>query len=317
MLHGAAYVNISESRISFNVGDGVNITYAGGVRNISESFISSNKGFGVAVWLNLTTRRETFVREYWQEEVDYVSVPYNQETVVAYSEIFRNLETGIMVGNFCGNSFVNVSGNWFNTSVGHAVEIQSCWLNEKNRSRTLMTVQIGNNYFIENQRLGIKMAPLVNAEAVIEYNYFTKHTYGTILIRNGVNELLSRLFAKVTVRNNEFYDNSGVYVVNVGLSPYSETQKLLFSWNFVKNNRIQEPFQREGVISKLIPRSKVAAPVVVSSENTLVFRNIIQNHDSKYEIGSHLEDQSLAINCTYNWLGYSSEDLFIYRLFHR
>lgn len=246
-----------------------------------------------------------------------MSVPVAQETVIAYNEIFRNLETGVSVGNFCGNSLVNISGNWFNTSIGNCIEIQTCWKYEKDRNKNLMTIQIGNNFFIENQKIGIKLAPLVNAEAVIEYNYFSKNSYGGLLIRNGQNEQLGRLFAKATIKNNEFFDNSGVYVVNLGLSPYSETQKLLFTWNFVKNNRIQEPFLREVGTNKLISRSRVAAPIVVSSENTLVYRNIIQNHDSKYEIGSHLEDQSLIINCTYNWLGYTSEDKLLHRLFHR
>lgn len=317
MLYGAAYVNISESRIAFNHGDGVNISYAGGVRNVSDSFISSNRGFGVAMWLNLTSRWETFMREYWQEEVEYRYVAHSQETVVAYNEIFRNLESGIMVGNFCGNSFVNVSGNWFNNSVGHCVEIQSCWRNDRDRSRNLMTVQVGNNYFAENRKLALKMTPLVNAEVVVEYNSFKKHSYGAILIRNGLNELLNRLFAKVTIKNNEFYENTGVYVINMGLSPYSETQKLLFTWNYVKENRIKEPFQNEAGITKLIPRSKVAAPIVVSSENTLIYRNIIENPNSEYEIGSHLEDQSLVINCTYNWLGSAGEDNLHNRIFNR
>lgn len=321
VLYGAAYVNISESRIAFNHGDGVNISYAGGVRNISDSFISSNKGFGVAVWLNSTIRHETYTKNQWQEvDIEYAYIPHNQETVVVYNEIFRNLESGILVGNFCGNSLVNVSGNWFNNSIGHCVEIQSCWWkndDEGDRNKNTMVVQIGNNYFIENKKLGVKLTPLVNADVVIEYNLFTKHTYGALLIRNGLNELLDGLFCKVTIKNNEFYDNSGVYVINIGLSPYSEKQKLLFTWNFVKNNRIEEPFKNEAGSTKLISRSKVAAPIVISSENTLIYRNIIQNHESKYEIGSHLEDQSLIINCTFNWLGYSGEDKLVHRIFHR
>lgn len=67
----------------------------------------------------------------------------------------------------------------------------------------------------------------------------------------------------------------------------------------------------------LIPRSRVAAPVVVSSENVNIFRNIIQNHDSEYEIGAHLQDQSQMINCTYNWLGYGEEEHIFYRIFDR
>lgn len=317
VLHGAAYVNVSESRIAFNVGDGVNITYAGGVRNISESFISSNQGYGVAVWLNLTKRSDTLLREPWQPAEEYTHIPTSQQTVVAYNEIFRNLESGILVGNFCGNSLVNVSGNWFNNSVGHCIEIQSCWMKEKEKGQNMMILQIGHNYFFSNRRLGVKLTPLVNAEAVIEHNYFTNHSYGAILIRNGLNEQLTKLNCKAFVRYNEFWQNSGVYVVNIGLSPYSETQKLMFIWNTVKENEIKEPFGGNGFDSKLLPRSKVAAPVVVSSENTEVYRNLIHNARSRYEIGSHLEDQSLIINCTYNWLGTSSEEALWFRLFNR
>lgn len=316
VLHGAAYVNISESRIAFNYGDGVNISYAGGVRNISESFISSNQGYGIAVWLNLTKRSDTLIREQWQEIEEYTHIPSSQQTVVAYNEIFRNLESGILVGNFCGNSLVNVTGNWFNNSLGHCIEIQSCWMKEKEKGKHLMTVQIGHNYFFGNRKLGVMLSPLVNAEAVVEYNYFTNHSYGAILIRNGLIEQLIKLNSKAYVRNNEFRDNTGVYVANIGLSPYSETQKLLFTWNIMKDNYIKEPFGSSSN-SKLIPRSKVAAPLVVSSENTEIYRNLIQNPASRYEIGSHLEDQSLVINCTYNWLGSSSEEVLWFRLFNK
>ncbi|XP_065210133.1 protein bark beetle-like [Planococcus citri] len=316
VLHGAAYVNVSESRIAFNYGDGVNISYAGGVRNISESFISSNQGHGIAVWLNLTKRSDTIVREQWQPFEEYTHIPSSQQTVVAYNEIFKNLDSGILVGNFCGNSIVNVTGNWFNNSLGNCIEIQSCWMKEKEKGKHLMTVQIGHNYFYGNRKLGVKLSPLVNAETVVEYNYFSNHSFGAILIRNGLNEQLIRLPSKAIVEHNEFRDNSGVYVVNIGLSPYSETQKLLFTFNVVKDNDIKEPFGN-GFDSKLIPRSKVAAPVVVSSENTHIYRNIIWNPDSRYEVGSHLEDQSLIINCTLNWLGTTSEENIYFRLFNR
>lgn len=316
VLHGAAYVNVSESRIAFNYGDGVNISYAGGVRNISESFISSNQGHGIAVWLNLTKRSDTILREQWQPIEEYTHIPSTQLTVVAYNEIFKNLDSGILVGNFCGNSIVNVTGNWFNNSLGNCIEIQSCWMKEKEKGKHLMTVQIGHNYFYGNRKLGVKLSPLVNAETVIEYNYFSNHSFGAILIRNGLNEHLIRLPSKAIVDHNEFRDNSGVYVVNIGLSPYSETQKLRFTFNVVKDNEIKEPFGN-GFDSKLIPRSKVAAPVVVSSENTHIYRNIIANPFSRYEIGSHLEDQSLIINCTLNWLGTSSEESIYFRLFNR
>lgn len=106
-------------------------------------------------------------------------------------------------------------------------------------------------------------------------------------------------------------NNSGTFVVNLVLSPYSKYQHIMFTRNFVKNNKVSEPFQPEdGSISNMIPRSRVAAPIVVGSDNIAIYRNIIENPDSKYEIGSHLEDQSKIINCSHNWLGFPEKKMF-------
>lgn len=155
-------------------------------------------------------------------------------------------------------------------------------------------------------------------DARIEYNHFRDHTYGGILVRNPLYEGFNVLPADVTIQHNEFYDNRGVFVVSIGLSPYSDVQRLLFTRNFLRDNRVREPFDNSDYQgSRLIPRSRVAAVVVVSSSNVNVYRNILHNLDSQYEIGSHLEDQSKIINCTYNWLGYPEEQKIIDRLFHR
>jgi len=83
VLGGAMDVNITDSRISFNQGDGVNITVKGGNRNVSHSSISSNSGYGFAVWLN-----DSIATEY---------VHFNQSTVIEYSQIFRNKDIGVLV----------------------------------------------------------------------------------------------------------------------------------------------------------------------------------------------------------------------------
>lgn len=94
VLGGAMDVNITDSRISFNQGDGVNITVTGGNRNVSHSSISSNRGFGFAIWLN-----DSSATEY---------IHFNQSTVIEYSQIFRNKDIGVLVstnvecvGMFC------------------------------------------------------------------------------------------------------------------------------------------------------------------------------------------------------------------------
>ncbi|XP_063235879.1 protein bark beetle isoform X2 [Bacillus rossius redtenbacheri] len=298
VLGGAGDVNVSDSRVAFNVGDGVNVSYVGGNRNITRSWLSSNKGYGLAVWLN--------------DSVDSPHLAFNQTTVVSYSEIFKNEDVGVFLGNHSGESFVNISGNWFNDSLYSAVEIESAW---RVRS-SLLKLQIGHNFFIQNHRHAIKISPAINVDGRIEYNYFTKHTYGCILVKNKLMEEFNVFPARFLVQYNEFEFNQGVYVVNLGLSPYSEVQHLLFTRNFVRDNRIKEPFSFSDR-TDLNPRGRVAAPVVVSSSNVDIFRNILQNPESNYEVGSHLEDQSKVINCTYNWLGFSTEEKIFFRLFHR
>jgi hypothetical protein len=111
VMSGVGDVNVTDSRIAFNIGDGVNITHSGGSRNVTRSLISSNSGFGVAVFVNDT---EAYV-------------PFLQETIVSHSVIYKNLEAGVLVGNFCTPALVNISANWFNDSSRSAVEIHTCW----------------------------------------------------------------------------------------------------------------------------------------------------------------------------------------------
>jgi hypothetical protein len=297
---GVGDVNVTESRISFNEGDGINITYTGGSRNISRSSISSNEGYGIAVWLNNTKKTEFIIA--------------NQTTVVQYSDIYKNLDTGILHGNFCGESLFNFTGNSFKNCLNDALEILTCWRDGNVSTR----LQIGHNEFIGNSRIGLRITPALNLNAKIEYNHFRQGTFGALLIKNKPLEQFNILKTKIDVVQNYFINNSGTFVANLALSPYAPNQFLLFTRNFVKNNRIAEPFQPEdGSVSNLNPRSRVAAPIVVGSDNVDVFRNIIENPDSKYEIGSHLEDQSKLINCTYNWIGFSRDEDIFPRLFHR
>lgn len=224
--NGAGHVNITDSRIAFNSGYGVNVTYAGGSVNISRTSVSSNFGDGIAVWFNDT-------------KMEYVN--FNQTVVLEYSEVFKNIERGILVGNFCREAYVNITGNWFNLSMDSAVEVLSCWKPESK----LQKLYIGHNTFVQSKKLGIKIRPVVNMNALIEFNKFRENHYGCLLLKNDPVENLYELPAEVLVRNNEFYHNKGVYVVNLGLSPYSDNQALLFTWNFVKNNKIIEPFDSE------------------------------------------------------------------------
>lgn len=298
---GVGDVNITESRVSFNEGDGVNITYTGGSRNISRSSISSNKGYGIAVWLNDT------------KETEYIYV--NQTSVVQYSELIRNLDIGVLHGNFCDENYINITGNTFQNSLNDALEILTCWKPTTNYTH----LQIGHNLFLSNQRIALKISPALNLDAKLEYNHFKRGTFGALLIKNKPLEEYNVLKSRILVEQNYFQYNTGFFVAHLGLSPYAEQQYMLFTRNFVKDNDITEPFQPEdGSISRLVPRSRVAAPIVIASHNVDVFRNIIENPNSLYEIGSHMGDQSKVINCTYNWLGYANNEAKLFsRVFHR
>ncbi|XP_055636056.1 protein bark beetle isoform X2 [Toxorhynchites rutilus septentrionalis] len=309
---GAGDINVTDSKISFNVGDGINVTYYGGNRNISRSSLSSNQGYGFAVWLNQTTKdRQEFLE-------------FNQSTTIEYSNIVNNLEVGVLHGNYCGDSWVNITGNWFNDSSGNAIDIQSCWFETIDNRR--LRLQIGHNNFEHSNKIGIVITPALNLEGKIEYNQFLKGRYGSLLIRNKAWEEFRHLPVRLIVQHNHFMYNRGIFVVSLGLSPNTDrkTQWLLFTRNFVKNNKIKEAFgpledEGEGLggEGRLNPRSRVAAPVVISSNNVDVFRNIISNYESNYEVGSQLSDQSKALNVTYNWLGYQEEEKIYERLFHR
>lgn len=310
---GAGDINITQSRISMNHGDGINITYYGGNRNISRNTIASNLGYGVAIWLNHTAEKD---------RQEFVS--FNQTSVVEYSNFFHNLETGILHGNFCTNHWVNVTGNRFNDSQSNSIDIQSCWFSTINNEK--LKLQIGHNVFEHDNKIGIIISPALNLDGNIEYNHFQYGKYGSLLIRTKPLDEFLLLPVHLTIHHNQFFKNQGIYVVSLGLTPYSDrdVQYLLFTRNFVRMNKIAEPFINPDddingslVENRLSPRSRVAAPVVISSSNVEVFRNIIHNPESRYEVGSQVSDQSKVLNVTYNWLGHKEEEQIFNRLFHR
>lgn len=46
---------------------------------------------------------------------------------------------------------------------------------------------------------------------------------------------------------------------------------------------------------------------VFSSNNVRVERNILQNPESRYELGSHLIEPNTEIDCRHNWIGDKDE----------
>jgi len=293
---GVGHVNVSRSHITSNMGDGLNITYAGGARNISRTIISGNSGRGIAVWFNETS----------------VKLAAEQETVVEYTEISQNLDTGIFIGNYCRPAIVNISMNVFSGGKKPGIKVLSCWRQISRSFSYILSIFIGHNKFEQNDDFAIILQPLVNSETVIEHNAFNLQSKGCLVIQGVDKKELETLPAHVEVRHNVFERNRGIFVANLGLNHFSPRQKLIFTQNFVRWNVISEPYS-----SMLNSRSRVAAPVVVASANVVVFRNILQNPESKFEIGSHMVDQSFVLNCTYNWLGSKEEKDIYYRVFDR
>ncbi len=297
--YGAGDVNVTHSSIIDNYVDGINITYGGGNRNVSWSTISNNVGYGMALWLNETT----------------INYPVMQETVVAYSNISLNYDIGVLVGNYCGNAIVNISGNYFMYGRYVGLEVLSCWRDSilEGVPEGNMKLQIGHNHFMHNERVATRLSPLVRAEGRIEHNDYLYNNDGCVYIYNEDDYKLEFQTADLEIFENRFRWNTGPFVLSLGLNHYSirNDQNLLMTYNWVEDNAITEPW--EG----LNPRSKVAAPVVISSSNVKVNRNLIDNPDSKYEIGSHHIEPNSELDCINNWLGHKDEETVWKKIFDR
>lgn len=287
IFNGSADITVLGSEIIYNNGFGILTNNNGGIRNVTYSLIESNSGPGISVRLL---------------DKSISNVP--QKTILTYSQITNNT---VKIDGWChGKSQINVTGNVFSFNI-YALEIKSCIERRANTT----SVIISHNEFSNNKKLAVLIKPMLNMDAILEFNRFKKQEHGCILIRNEhFDEDFDESPTTALLRYNEFYDNSGSYVVNLGLSTYSQLHNLLFTWNYLKNNKIVQPF-------KLVSRNKVAAVIVVASSNVLVVKNIIENPLSNYEIGVQLEDQSLVVNTTYNWLGNTNDHFIINRLFHR
>lgn len=287
VFNGSVDITILGSEIVDNNGFGMLTNSNGGVRNVTYSLIKSNSGPGIAVRLL---------------DKSISNVP--QKTILTYSRITNNT---VEIDGWChGKSHINVTGNIFSFSI-YALEIKSCTERKANITHTIVSY----NEFFNNKKLAVLIKPMLNMDAIMEFNRFKKQEHGCILIRNEhFDEDFDESPTTALLRYNEFFDNSGSFVVSLGLSTYSQLHNLLFTWNYLKNNKILQPF-------KLVSRNKVAAVIVIASSNVIVNRNIIENPFSNYEIGVQLEDQSLVVNTTYNWLGNVDDHIITNRLFHR
>lgn len=288
---GAGDINVTHSTITHNIGDGVNITYEGGLQNVTWSTVAANKLRGVAVWFN-ESGQDTGI---------------HQETAVAYSTLSDNLEVGLRVGNFCRPSFVNISGNTFSEGHAAALEIESCW----ERGSKGRRVQIGQNMFRDNHRLAIKVSPAVNMNLTIEYNEFHNNQRGTILVYNEDKVELPILPFIGMMQRNNFRGNSGWYVLRLGLSLRGLDQSMRLERNIIKGNIVEELFQA------FHSRSRASGVVCIGSSNIVLYRNLLENPASRYELASHTTDQSSPIMATHNWLGSKFEQEIFGRILDR
>lgn len=153
---------------------------------------------------------------------------------------------GILHGNYCGDFWVNITGNFFNESISNGVDIQTCWFDKQDGRK--LRLQIGHNDFHHSHKIGIIISPALNIDGVIEYNHFYFGKYGAILIRNDqfveFYDLFRTLPAKFLVQQNYFMRNRGIYAASLGLNSYTDRDihSILFIKNYVQNNKIQEPF---------------------------------------------------------------------------
>ena len=296
---GSGNINITHSLISENYVDGVNITYGGGCQNVSWSKISDNVGTGISLWLNETT----------------VNPPVRQEFLIAYSNVSLNYDTGVLVGNFCGPSVVNASGNYFVFGRYVGLEVQSCWRDSglEGVPEGNMALQIGHNHFEYNEGVALRISPVARIRGKIEHNDFLNNKDGCIYTNNEDDFILEIQDVDLLLQENRFYNNKGSFVLNLGLShyDYKKGQTMLAKFNWIQNNYITEPWVG------LNPRSKVAAPVVLSSNNIKLERNIIENPASRYELGSHLIEPNTELDCKFNWLGDKTEETVWKRVFDR
>lgn len=297
---------VNNSYILTNKGDGLNVTLQGaGYFHVDRSEIRGNEKRGIALWFN-------------ESALGQLNQNSSLISQLTHSLIEGNGGTGFLHGNVCHSiAALNISMNRFYSNLD-AIEICSC--TKRSPEAHSIAVLISNNLMSHNRRLAIKMSTVSRIKkSSICYNTFTGHNRGVIYI-NSQDDIFDdpyfeSLPVDMAISDNVFTANTGLFVVNIGVQDNSHKQSIYFTRNKLHDNRIQQPHPT------LNPRSRVAAVVVVSSNNTIVTKNNLINPLSNYEIGVHLESHSKIINASLNYFGqlsYDSKTAQIYdRIFDR
>ena len=281
--NGVGDVILNKTTVEQNIGDGVNVTYAGGYRHLEDCTIEKNTMNGVIMNTNYTSQ--------------YLS--FNHTVHVTRSRVRSNGFAGLFFGNNClADALWNVSQSTFSGNGDAGVFFESCHLTSSN-----ISLYITHNKFFASKYLGVKIKPIYHVYAFVENNLFQDHLNGALLISNQDSDWsYANRSAYAIVKENLFRSNEGSFIAKVGVMQDSTKQELLFINNVLERNRATELFPG------LKPRSRVAAVVAVESNNTAIYRNKLFNPDSKYELGVHLEDSSKVINATYNYWSTPTRD---------
>ncbi|GIY58668.1 protein bark beetle [Caerostris darwini] len=280
VVTGSGDVVINTTFITGNNGGGVNLTHAGGFVHIDRSSISNNNGRGIAFWFNETSDHTTF----------------NHTVHITRSEVVNNTLYGILMGNQClADSFWNISLNSFRNSRDSSIFVSPCWSMDKNVAQSIVLVT--HNQFLDSDYFALEASPVLHTHLLVEYNEFRGHERGVIFVRGLDDDEFSNVPARVEIQYNYFAFNNGKFVANIGVGKETHVQELFFYRNELERNSIREPFPG------LNPRSRASAVVVVSSQNTIVYRNMFDNPESHYQVASHVEKHQIVINATYNYWG--------------
>ena len=304
---GAADIWVNDTSLSYNWGDGMNVSYYGGAININGSRFFDNRWRGFAVHYNQSIPFYSL-----RQEVIIKGRPVNN--IFYPPTIFRgNFWGGVLVGNYCLSDTdyfePRILVNWvqFLNNYNHpALEVFTC---QQNQPRNVI-VDVTGNVFESNSEVTFRMAPAVNVEAVINSNQFLNNNYSALLIRNADHPQLKNLPASVTIAKNIFKKNEGPFIVSLGLNEDAPNQKLVFNQqNEVRENKVINPFPH------LKPRSTPYAALVVSSSNVKIRRNCFSNMNADYEIGTELMDHSKVIDAKENNWGFPRPENFMNRIF--
>lgn len=161
---GVGDVIMNMTTVENNVGDGINVTYAGGYRHFERCTIQNNTMNGIILNTNETS---TFI-------------PFNHTVHVSRSSLSRNGWAGVFFGNSClADALWNVSMSSFSNNGDAGVFFESCHLTSANSS-----LYITHNKFYTSKYLAVKVKPVLNINVFVENNVFQDHINGALLISN-------------------------------------------------------------------------------------------------------------------------------------